>query len=512
MPMISGRILVRNAVLNLLGHGWLLVLGFVTAPVLLHRLGTDAYGVLAITAIVTGYVGVLDLGIGRAAVKFLSERLARGAYADAGRIVSTAIGAQVLLGLVGAALLWLSAPALAERVLRVAPELSNQALFALRAMALGLPFVMVGGVLEGVPMALQRFELTATIRAAAGTLKAALAIGLVLAGFGVRGAVVAAIAVQAVQLAIMWAIIPRLLPDRTAPFRIDPTELKALLRFGGWVTVSSLIGPILVYADRFLVGALSSIQAVSYYSIPYDAVTRLWIIPYAIVPVLFPAFAALRAENERHQQSADLYLRAVRYTFLVMAPMVTLVVTYAPQFLRAWVGEEIAIHGALAMRVLALGVFVNSLAQIPFGLIQASGRPDITAKFHIAETPIYLLLCVWLIPRWGVAGAAAAWSLRVLIDAALLTASAARMVDAPVAMMLRRALAPGLMLAGGLALGTAIIRALGTDAGVEFVLMSLVLGAYLTGIWGLILTPGDRKQVAALADRFRAADRVPTLP
>lgn len=510
--MTSRRILVRNAVLNFLGNGWLLVVGVVTAPILLHRLGTDAYGVLAITAIITGYFGVLDLGIGRATIKFLSERLARAEYADAGRIVSTAVGAQILLGLVGAALLWVGAPALAERVLRIPPGLSGQALFALRAMAVGLPFLLVSGVLEAVPMALQRFELTTTIRAATGTLKAGVAVALVLAGLGVRGAVVAAVVAQAVHLAFMWVVVARLIPHRPAAFQFDSVEFKTLLRFGSWVTVSSLVGPVLIYLDRFLVGTLLSIKAVSYYSIPYDAVTKLWIIPSAILATVFPAFAALRAENERHHQSVDLYLRAVKYTFIVMTPLVTLVVTYAPQFLRVWVGEEIAIHGAIAMRILALGVFVNSLAQIPFGLVQASGRPDITAKFHVAETPIYLLLCVWLIPRWGVAGAAAAWSLRVLIDAALLTVAAATMVNAPVAMTLRRALTPGMTLGGGLVIGTVLIRTVRTDGGVEFVLMAAVLSMYLLGIWNLILSPGDRKQVAALATRFRAADRVPTLP
>lgn len=508
--MISGRSLARNAILNFLGHGWLLVLGVISAPILLHRLGTDAYGVLAIAAIVTGYFGVLELGIGRAAVKFLSERLASGAIEDAGRLASTAVGAQILLGLLGAVLVWVSTPVLAERVLRMPPDLGIQAQFALRIMALGLPFLLVGGALEGVLMALQRFDNLTIVRIATGSLKACLAVLLVIAGFGVRGAVIAIIAVQAVHVAVVWLIVARLLPPRTAAFGFDPTELRTLMRFGGWVTVSSLIGPILVYLDRFLVGVLVSVGAVSYYSIPYDAVTKLLIIPLAIAPVLFPAFASLHVGTRDHERLMELYLRSLKYVFLIMAPLVIIVVAYARDLLLVWLGEELANRSSLVLQILAIGVFINSLAQMPFGMVQASGKPDLTAKFHLAELPVYVALCFWLIPKWGIAGAAAAWSLRVLLDGMLLATSAARIVEVSVRSTLQRTLARSIVLTGALASGTYIIRKTPTGAGVEIFLMLLALGLYMIGAWWYAMRPFERTPLTALIMRFRELDRAPT--
>lgn len=63
---------------------------------------------------------------------------------------------------------------------------------------------------------------------------------------------------------------------------------------------------------------------------------------------------------------------------------------------------------------------MNGLAFIPYSLVQAANRPDLTAKFHLAEVPLYFTALLILLPRFGVSGVAAAWTLRVSVDAAAL--------------------------------------------------------------------------------------------
>ena len=58
------------------------------------------------------------------------------------------------------------------------------------------------------------------------------------------------------------------------------------------MTVSNVLGPLMVTFDRFLIGSIISIAAVAYYSIPYEVVTKLWLISSALIGVLFPAFSA----------------------------------------------------------------------------------------------------------------------------------------------------------------------------------------------------------------------------
>jgi hypothetical protein len=39
------------------------------------------------------------------------------------------------------------------------------------------------------------------------------------------------------------------------------------------------------------------------------------------------------------------------------------------------------------LQVLAVGVLVNCLARVPLTVLQAKGRPDLPAKYHLAELP-----------------------------------------------------------------------------------------------------------------------------
>ncbi len=57
------------------------------------------------------------------------------------------------------------------------------------------------------------------------------------------------------------------------------------------MTVTNVVGPVMVTMDRFLIGAMISITAVAYYTTPYEMVTKLWLIPAAMVGVMFPAFS-----------------------------------------------------------------------------------------------------------------------------------------------------------------------------------------------------------------------------
>jgi len=216
----------------------------------------------------------------------------------------------------------------------------------------------------------------------------------------------------------------RLVPELYGTFRIRITDVGSLLSFGGWVTVSNIVGPLLVYVDRFVIGTLISMAAVAWYVTPYEMVTKLGLIPGAIVVVLFPAFAeSLPVAPTR---VVLLFERGVKYILIMLFPLILCTVTMAHRALAIWLGADFAAHGAHVLQWLALGVFINSIAHLPYALIQASHRPDITAKLHLVEVPFYLLLLRWLVMVYGVQGAAIVWTLRVAVDTVALLVIAGR--------------------------------------------------------------------------------------
>ena len=106
------------------------------------------------------------------------------------------------------------------------------------------------------------------------------------------------------------------------------------MKFGGWMTVTNLVSPIMVYMDRFLIGSLLSIGAVAYYTAPFDMVTRLLLVPGGIAGVLFPAVAVSLAQGSK--RTGLLLARGEKYIFLAVFPAVLVIVTLAPEALRLW--------------------------------------------------------------------------------------------------------------------------------------------------------------------------------
>jgi O-antigen/teichoic acid export membrane protein len=262
-----------------------------------------------------------------------------------------------------------------------------------------------------------------------------------------------------------------------------------LLNFGGWMTVTNIVGPLMVYLDRFLIGAMLSMTAVAYYVTPYEVVTRLWIIPGALMGVLFPAFAAALVQDRT--RAARLFDRAVNYIFVSLFPVILIIVTFAREGLTLWIGSEFASNSSLVLQLLAIGVFINSLAFVPFGLVQSAGRPDLTAKLHLIELPFYLLILWWLLSAYGIIGAAIAWILRVAVDATVLFVMAHRLV--PVASPFTRQL----LLMVGVAFFVLALGALIPGLIMKGLFLLLVLLIFAAITWFVILATDEKDMICS---------------
>jgi len=207
------------------------------------------------------------------------------------------------------------------------------------------------------------------------------------------------------------------------------------------MTVTNVISPLMVTLDRFLIGSAVSMAAVAYYATPYEIVTKLWVIPGALLGVMFPAFSTSFVQDG--SRAALLYSRSVKYILLILFPVTLFIVVLAPNGLKLWLGAEFAQNSAQVLQWLAVGVFINCLAQVPFALLQGVGRPDLTAKLHAIELPCYLLALWWLIRTFGIEGAAIAWTGRVSVDALFLFGLVRRLLPSKNRPGLRTAFLPG---------------------------------------------------------------------
>ena len=233
---------------------------------------------------------------------------------------------------------------------------------------------------------------------------------------------------RAVSWLIYFAAIVRALPQLRSGVRFDSACLAALLGFGAWITVSNLITPLMVYLDRFLIGALISMAALTAYSVPMEIVSKSFILPAAISGVMFPAFA--RAFAIAPASVSSLFARALKLVALILCPLCAGVVTFAPQIMSLWIGREFAARSSSVLQILAIGAFVTGLSWIPLALLHGAHRPDLAAKIHLVDFPLYALAMWICVRRFGLAGAAFTWSGRLFAENLVIFAMASRFVAA----------------------------------------------------------------------------------
>jgi O-antigen/teichoic acid export membrane protein len=416
--LTKGHLLARNVIWNLIGIGAPMIVAVFSIPILIRELGKDRFGVLALAWALIGYASLFDLGLGRALTQLVAKKLGAGEDREVPTLVWTSLVLMLLLGLAGALAVVLLSPWLVHRALNVPVALQPETLRSFYLLGLSIPAVISTAGLRGLLEAHQRFKIINALRVPMGIYSFAsplLVLPFSKSLFPVVGVLAAGrVAGWAVHLIACLRVVPEL-RQRIA---WQGAAAGPLLRFGGWMTVSNVVSPLMVTLDRFLIGALVSMAAVAYYATPYELATKLWFIPGVLLPVMFPAFSA-SFEHDRNR-TAILYGRCVKYVFLILLPVVLLTVSVARSGLTLWLGADFAQHSFRVLQWLAVGVLINSLAQIPFALVQGVGRPDLTAKLHLIELPAYLLTLWWLVSARGVEGAAMAWTARMGVDAMLL--------------------------------------------------------------------------------------------
>jgi O-antigen/teichoic acid export membrane protein len=296
------------------------------------------------------------------------------------------------------------------------PEsMRGEVMASLPWLAASVPVSIVTGVLGGALQAREWFGVFNAINVANATVSQLAPLAVAFChGPDLAWLIPAVLVTRAVGAIPTFIVLARALP-LGAGGGFDSSRLKALFSYGGWISVTNVMGPLLSTMDRMMIGSLFSAEAVAFYTVPFNLVSRASVIPGALTASLFP-----KLSRSSQEHSAQLASDAVAALAAVMTPIFVLTIAALPVFMRHWVGAGFAGHAAPLGIILLVGVWVNGLAYVPYGQLQASGRPDIPAKFHAAEL-IPFLGILWLgLHYFGLVGAAYAWSLRVAVDALLL--------------------------------------------------------------------------------------------
>ncbi|VVO21974.1 flippase [Pseudomonas fluorescens] len=409
----------KNTLWNLLGSGAPFLLGAVTIPFLLNRAGVEVFGILTLVWVLIGYFSLFDFGLGRALTQTVAQKLARGTIDEVSRVINLGLIMVLVAGLFGGALLAVAAIPLGGTWLSVSVGLRHDVIVSLFIASIGIPLTTLTSGLRGVLEAYEEFGKVNILRVLLG-----------LANFGMP-AITVLIWGPALQWMVASLVLARfivflahvyLVYQKTEFFWIPPKshpeEAKGLLTFGSWMTLSNLISPLMVTADRFVISSVVGASLVAYYTVPFEVLIRFLILPAALTAALFPKLAALIVVDIASAEK--LFKKSVLLIAGVMLVVCAIASVGSLWGMTLWLGQDFAGRSWHLASIMAVGILFNSIAQVPHAAVQAAGNVKGTALVHLAEFCIYFPLLFISVHKFGLVGAVLVWVLRAFIDMSLM--------------------------------------------------------------------------------------------
>lgn len=413
----GGKAIAKNSILNLIGYIIPSLVAIMLIPIIVRELGEERFGILTLSWIIIGYAGFLDFGIGRGLTKIVSEKIGRNQIDSIPEVFWSSMFLMLIITIAASIIVILLIPELIN-IFKISTHLITETQNSFYLLALSIPIVATTASLRGFLEAYQKFGIINILRVVLGISTFILPIFILLFTNNLFWIVFSLAATRA----ILWFLylfqcieVNKSLKNKIS---FNFNAIKPILKFSIWISIANIINPIILYSDRFLIASLINASALTYYSTPYEVITKLVFIPWAITGVLFPIFSA--SYNTESNVSKKIFIRGAKFIFLFLYPIIFLVVTFSYEGMQIWLNEKFAIHSSFVLKCLAVGVLFNSLATVPDNFFQGIGKPKISTIVYLIELPIFILGMLIAIISWGISGVAFVWMISAIASSTTL--------------------------------------------------------------------------------------------
>jgi O-antigen/teichoic acid export membrane protein len=397
-----------NAILTVFAWAVPAITAFVAVPITVRGLGDTQYGLLALTAALTGYLALMQMGLGSAIIRYLSFYRATNEGRPMLGVIWFALRWFCGAGLVGAAFLWFAAPWLIESVLDVPPDLVPTGIMVMRITAVNFVLGLLVSVGAAIPQSFLRYDISSAMSGTWGTIAAAGPAVIVTLGYGLVAVVLFGLVTNVCALLIYAVIGYRLM--KTVDLDAGP-PWKAIRRkalsFAGMTAANQIGSTLAQQTNRVVVGIAAGVAATAYYQVPYELASRVNEMLSRVAQVLFPTASSMFARSNV-EGVKYLYVRTSRVFFLINFSVAVGLFVFAYPLLQYWVSEEYAHKGAPALMLFALSQSIHASTMAASYVNLSAARPGINLAFSSMSSAINLIAIYPLTVTWGVTGAAMA--------------------------------------------------------------------------------------------------------
>ena len=398
---------IKNSFFNVIGWVWITLLSIITVPIVIHHIGIEQYGILALVFLLLGYFAFLDLGMGEAVVKFVSEYYAKNDLKQINKVINSILVIYMIVGLIGVTLIIFFAKFYAIRLFKISPEYAQIARLSFYIAAVGFLLNLIMAVFSKIPEGMQRFDITAKITIIMGTLINLGNIIVVLKGGELLELVIVNFCGTFVGLFLYYVYSKAIFKGLKINFIFSWNDLKKSFSFGLYTILTRLASVISYSLLQMIVGIILGPVSVAIYNVPAKLLTRLQMFAYKIGYVVFPVVSELESLNDANR-IYQIYEKVSRYVFYILSIFCISILSFNYSILRYWVGKDFADKGFIVLILLTIGYYFHSVSMVPSLVVYGMGKPKYNAIFSMLSAILSISLIILLTNIFELKGSAMA--------------------------------------------------------------------------------------------------------
>ena len=403
--MSTAEKFIRNLLSNWAGMILGLLISFLLAPYVVRKLGNTYYGVWNIIMDMTGYLGLLEMGVRQSIIRYVAKYRAVDDMDSLNRITSSAFSIYGVTSLV-AAVISLGLAALFPYLVTVSTGTIPVARWVIVITGLNVAQGLIFSVYFGVILGIQRYDVLAKTGVVVAIIKAGATVLLLMNGFGL---IALSLLHMVLNLAYsMYAIYycKKEIPGLEIRFRMYGSEWSGKIFNYSFKTFVMFIGQkIVYYSDSIVIGIMLGPAYVTYFVIGASLTEYMRRIVVQMTQMFTPLTSELQARGEEEKIS-DVLMQGTKMSLIIALPISIVFISMGKRFISLWMGKE---YGPLSGEVLIVLTIAHlfSVAQYTTeDILQGLNKHQVCATCRCVEAVANLILSIVLIRSWGIIGVA----------------------------------------------------------------------------------------------------------
>ena len=377
--------------------------GFFLSPFILHRLGDEAFGVWILVFSVTGYYGLLDLGIRQSVVRYVARFTATHDEDSLTRFVNTCISTYALI-----ALLVLLATGFCAWYLpalfKIPPGLLRTArtlvLLVGGGVALTLPLSVFAGILSG----LQDFFRPHTAQVVFSLLRGLLIVLILHLGGGLLGITLVTVILNVLSYVTLILMVPHTLHLRLGVKYIDLPMWRSVIGYSSVAFLVVLAEKLRFQSDAVVIGMFVSSSAITYFAIGSKLVEYSGLVVQGLSQIFTPMSSQLEVTGDL-DRLRRVFVMGNRACALTIFPICATLIIFGNPIIALWVGVKYqASYLILVLLLVPKTLYLAQASSVK--ILLGIGQHRRLAAVLVLEGVANLLLSLVLVRRMGIVGVA----------------------------------------------------------------------------------------------------------